>query len=150
MLFRNKTKKETTDNTQINTDTNYRDWDKDLGFLILQINRQIQYGTKYEIPSIMSVMKDNKSEFIKDNDLNETYASLTNEILTELSDQYKTYLCTKYFKDEQALAKFIYESIYTALVDASIEANNEKIQAQNKQILTEKINQINKQINKTI
>jgi hypothetical protein len=107
--------------------TDYINWDKDLGFLTLVITRKKNITKNYYINIYSTQLKN--TDYIRDEDIQDIIINGVNEVINELSPSYKTFLITKYFKDEKELVKFITEDFYVDLTSAAIVQNSDKIKA---------------------
>jgi hypothetical protein len=107
--------------------TDYINWDKDLGFLTLVITRKKNITKNYYINIYSTQLKN--TDYIRDEDIQDIIVNGVNEVINELSPSYKTFLITKYFKDEKELVKFITEDFYVDLTSAAILQNSDKIKA---------------------
>jgi isoleucyl-tRNA synthetase len=105
--------------------TDYNNWDKDLGFLTLIINRKKNITKNYYISIYSTQLKD--TDYLRDEDLEDIILSGVTEVVNELSENYKNYLVDKYFKNEQELIKFVTEEFYVDLTSAAITQNADKI-----------------------
>jgi hypothetical protein len=106
-------------------DTNYIEWEKDLGFLTLLMSRKKNIIKNYFINVFKTQL--GVTDYIRDEDLEEVIQSSVSEVFEELSENYKEYLTTKYFGSDSGLIKFITEDFYVELTSAAIVQNNEKI-----------------------
>lgn len=103
----------------------YRDYETDLGFLTLLITRHLNMTKKYVIDPLVDRL--NKTDYLRDEDFKEIHQTITASIMMDMSDQYKLMLCTKYFKDETRLIKFIDDNILFTLQTLAIDANRNRI-----------------------
>jgi len=123
-------------------DTNYQDWDKDLGFLTLILTRKKNITKNYFINIFKTQLKE--TDYITDEDLFPIIQQGVEETMSEISDSYKAYLITKYFRSEAELIKFVTEDFYVDLTTSAITQNGEKIKMniirKNVSTLSQKIN----------
>jgi hypothetical protein len=106
-------------------DSNYIEWEKELGFLMLIMSRKKNITKNYYINIFSTQLS--STDYIRDEDLEEIIAAGVVEVIKELSANYKEYLVTKYFSSESGLVKFITEEFYVDLTSAAINQNNTKI-----------------------
>jgi hypothetical protein len=105
--------------------TDYSNWEKDLGFLTLVMDRKKNITKNYYIGIFSTQLKE--TDYLRDEDLEGIIYSGVSEVIQELSDSYKNFLITKYFASEGELIKFVTEEFYVELTSEAIKQNNSKI-----------------------
>jgi len=110
---------------KIIVDTNYVDWDKDLGFLNLLMIRKKNITKNYLINIYSGQLKD--TDFIRDEDLAPIIEKSITEVLAQISGKYKEYIIEKYFGSKEELIKFITEDFFVDLTSSAINENYQKI-----------------------
>jgi hypothetical protein len=120
---------------------NYTQWETELGFLNLLMTRKKNIVKNYFI-SIFKTQLVKDTDFIRDEDLEESISSSIFEVFNELSPAYKNHLVYKYFGSEDELLKFITEDFYVDLTAAAIAQNNEKVRLS---VLKKKVENLNMQ-----
>ena len=118
-------KKIKSDNTKIQL--SYTDWEKDFGFLNLILSRK-KGITKEFVIGIYSNQKANK-DYLTDEELDPHIQSAVNDVMSQIGDNYKSFLINKYFGTEENLIKFVTEDIYVDLVSDAINRNIGKIKS---------------------
>jgi hypothetical protein len=124
-------------------DTNYQDWDKDLGFLTLILTRKKNITKNYFINIFKTQLKE--TDYITDEDLFPIIQQGVEETMSEISESYKQYLITKYFRSEAELIKFVTEDFYVDLTTAAITQNGEKIKLN---IIRKNVSSMSQKINR--
>lgn len=110
---------------QLSIFNSYSNYEADLGFLSLLITRHINMAKRFVIDPLNDRL--DKKDFLRDEDVKEIHNNITASIIMDISDQYKTMLITKYFKDESRLIKFIDDNILFTLQNLAIDANKNRI-----------------------
>jgi hypothetical protein len=105
----------------------YGNWKEDLGFLNLVMSRKKNITKNYYISIFSKQLSD--TDYIRDEDLGDIITESVEEVIKELSKNYKLYLIDKYFGSETELIKFITEDFYVELTSSAITQNSEKIRA---------------------
>lgn len=126
-----------------NQNFDYTKWESDFGFLTLMINRKVQIAKQFFIIP-MSEQVESK-DFIHDSDLTKEYIKIVNEIWNSLSENYKKFLITKYFRDEKEVLNFLSETVYSELINSSININKEKISKSLSNMVLNTISKLNKE-----
>ncbi len=103
----------------------YGNWKEDLGFLNLVMSRKKNITKNYYISIFSKQLSD--TDYIRDEDLESIITESVEEVVKELSFNYKAYLIDKYFGSEAELIKFITEDFYVELTSSAITQNSEKI-----------------------
>lgn len=128
-------KKKETNNLAPNI-LNYTTWEQDLGFLTLMITRATNHHKLYFIDTYMTQLEGNM--MIRDEDIQESYVQLVEEVVESLSENYINFLITKYFKNKLALITFISDSVYLEILANANKANKNKIEGiRHKQVAKE-------------
>lgn len=110
---------------QLSILNSYSNYEADLGFLSLLITRHVNMAKRFVIDPLNDRL--DKKDFLRDEDIKEIHNNITASIIMDISDQYKTMLITKYFKDETRLIKFIDDNILFTLQNLAIDANKNRI-----------------------
>jgi hypothetical protein len=110
---------------KVKVEYDYTKWQEDLGFLTLLMTRKKNVTKNYFINIYATQLKD--TDYIRDEDLEDVIYNGVSEVVNELSENYKTHLIDRYFKNEKELIKFITEDFYVELTSAAVFQNNEKI-----------------------
>lgn len=110
---------------QLSILNSYSNYEADLGFLSLLITRHVNMAKRFVIDPLNDRL--DKKDFLRDEDVKEIHNNITASIIMDISDQYKTMLITKYFKDETRLIKFIDDNILFTLQNLAIDANKNRI-----------------------
>ena len=110
---------------QLSILNSYNNYEADLGFLSLLITRHVNMAKRFVIDPLNDRL--DKKDFLRDEDVKEIHNNITASIIMDISDQYKTMLITKYFKDETRLIKFIDDNILFTLQNLAIDANKNRI-----------------------
>ena len=111
----------------IKTQLDFKDWEKDLGFLNLILSRK-KGITKEFIIGVYSKQKAEK-DYISDEELEPHVQTAVNDVVSQIGDNYKNFLIEKYFGTYDNLIKYITEDIYVDLVSDTINRNVDKIRA---------------------
>lgn len=106
-------------------DSNYVEWDKDLGFLNLIVTRKKNIIKNFLINTYSNQLKD--TDFIRDDEIKQLIEKTLNEIMLQINGNYKDYIIKKYFGTEEELVKFVTEDVYVDLTAAAISENYIKI-----------------------
>jgi len=106
-------------------DSNYVEWDKDLGFLNLIVTRKKNIIKNFLINTYSKQLKD--TDFIRDDEIKQLIEKTLNEIMLQINGNYKDYIIKKYFGTEEELVKFVTEDVYVDLTAAAISENYIKI-----------------------
>jgi hypothetical protein len=131
---------------KVYTPSDYTEWEKDLGFLGLIIDRKKNITKNYYINIFASQLQE--TDYIRDEDLEGIIFKGVTEVIKEISPNYKKHLTTRYFANETQLVKFITEEFYVDLTAAAINQNNTKIRKNVFRKNVESISKITKQQNK--
>ena len=105
---------------------NYTDWDKELGFLFVKMQRKKNIIKSYFI-DIFDTQLVKETDYIRDDDIVSQIEDSVYEVFTEIGGTYKGHIIEKYFGTEEALIKFITEDFYVDLTSAAVNKNNAKI-----------------------
>lgn len=103
----------------------YTNWEKDLGFLNLILNRK-KGITKEFLIGIYDKQKKDK-DYLTDEELEPIISRVVNEVSVQIGEPYKNFLIKKYFGTESNLIIFITEDVYVDLVSDAINRNIKKI-----------------------
>ena len=131
---------------QLSILNSYSNYEADLGFLSLLITRHVNMAKRFVIDPLNDRL--DKKDFLRDEDIKEIHNNITASIIMDISDQYKTMLITKYFKDETRLIKFIDDNILFTLQNLAIDANKNRIGKTYNDVFQKSVlnlNKINKQ-----
>ena len=120
----------------------YKDWEQDLGFLTLILNRKKGITKEYLINTYSLQKKD--KDYITDEELDPIIENIVTNVITQLGGKYKAFLIEKYFGSEENLLAFITEDVYVDLVSDTINRNVGKIKNNLQKELLNKLNNLNK------
>lgn len=105
----------------------YTKWNDDLGFLNFISTRKKNITKEYLI-SVYQKQKSDK-DYLTDEEIEPIVNDIVNEIISQISDSYKSFLIEKYFGSIESLIKFISEDVYVDLTSDAINRNIKKITA---------------------
>jgi len=104
----------------------FTEWDKEMGFLFVKMNRKKNIIKNYFI-DIYATQLPKDNDYIREEDISEQMADGVFEVFTEIGGRYRTHLIDKYFGSNAELIKFITEDFYVDLTAEVISKNNAKI-----------------------
>lgn len=116
---------------------NYKDFNEDLGFLYLVLNRKKEITVRYFI-NIYAQQKTD-SDPITDEEIESLVEKQVKDTLNSIGDNYKNFLITKYFGSLNNLISFIAEDVYMDFTTKAIKNNLTKLE---NRIKVDKIAQI--------
>lgn len=105
---------------------NYTTWEQDFGFLTLIISRATAAHKVFFLETYATQLEGNM--MIKDEDIEESFIDLVEQVVSTLSDNYINFLITKYFKNKETLIQFISDSVYVEVIKNASSANKAKLQ----------------------
>lgn len=105
---------------------NYSSWEDDLGFLFLILERKKSMEKRFFINVLSEQLE--SGDYLNDEMITPKIENIVSEIMEMISGKYEEFLIEKYFKDRNALIRFLTEDTYNDLIQSSILRNNEKIQ----------------------
>lgn len=123
-------------------DLNYSSWEKDLGFLDLIMKQKIEIAKQYDILLFAQMLKE-KTDYIKQDDIQEIYTETSRQIYESIGDAYKNYLVKKYFGEDKQLLIYIEENVLHSFITTAIELNNNKMRQEEAAATKELINLLN-------
>jgi hypothetical protein len=104
----------------------YRDWDKEMGFLFVKMQRKKNIIKNFFI-EIYDTQLVKDTDYIRDEDIASQIEGSVYEVYTEIGRRYKQHLIDKYFGSDAELLRFITEDFYVDLTNAAIGKNTKKI-----------------------
>lgn len=110
---------------EVKKEYNYDNWEKDLGFLYLIMNKKKNI-TKEFVINIHNLQR-NSADYLKDEDIEPIIDNCIQTTLAMIGDNYRKFLVDKYFGTIENLVAFITEDIYVELTADTINRNNQKI-----------------------
>lgn len=110
---------------EVKKEYNYDNWEKDLGFLYLIMNKKKNI-TKEFVINIHNLQR-NSADYLKDDDIEPIIDNCIQTTLAMIGDNYRKFLVDKYFGTIENLVAFITEDIYVELTADTINRNNQKI-----------------------
>lgn len=122
----------------------YTNWEKDLGFLNLILQRKKRITIDYFI-NVFSNQKTDK-DYINDEELEPLIQKVIEDVLKQLGVYYKNYIIKKYFGTLEGLIAFITEDVY---VDLTTEAINRNLSKMQRGLQSKIINNLQNMNNKT-
>jgi hypothetical protein len=107
----------------------YTKWNEDFGFIIMMMSNELSIQTKYVVDILVKQYSsaNNGLGTVHDRDIEDIFSEMLRTIIGELSDNYVSFMTSKYFKSDTAFYNWIGTYLYGSLVETATKINTDQI-----------------------